>query len=476
MLPRADEAKLSLVRQLLLLSAIGITGCATSTASAPSAGEMPVPVRSAAESDLGLRIPVGDSPTRGPAAAPVRIIEFGDFESAPSAEAHQTMNALHEAYPTQIQFVYKHRPLPRHRAARGAARAAVAAQNQGRFWEYAARLFANPTALAAPQLRAYATELGLDAEKLDDDAQSAVVKAQVYADDALAGKVGVTTAPTFFVNGRRVSGATSEPDFRRLIDTELEKAALLQSRGLRAPNMADVLTALNLRTGATEAQPVPSPTAAAPKKRSRPAEDPSVIYPVRYSDEHLAVGASATDTLVTMVVFNDYQCAFCRRLESTLSALQKKHPQELRVIYRHQPLPMHTEAKLAAEAAHAAGDQGKYREAHTLFFENMRQLQRADLVRHAYALGIDPVRFERALDDGRFRGLVEADMADAKRLGVTGTPTIFVNGRKIRGAKAASHFEKVIAEELIRARAIAKKTGLNGAALYRELVGLPPNR
>ena len=174
-----------------------------------------------------------EGPSIGPEGAPVTIVEFSDFQCPFCGRAGAIANQLHERYPTQVRFVYRHLPLERiHPFARGAAEASACADAQGRFWDYHDKLFANQRALSAPDLQRYATELGLDAAAFETCVKERKFQAQVDRDlaDATkaadsAGKGGLGT-PSFFVNGILLSGAKPVEDFYRLIDAELARAGL----------------------------------------------------------------------------------------------------------------------------------------------------------------------------------------------------------------------------------------------------------
>jgi protein-disulfide isomerase len=111
---------------------------------------------------------------------------------------------------------------------------------------------------------------------------------------------------------------------------------------------------------------------------------------------------------------------------------------------------MHKNAAPAALAAAAAADQGKFWEFHDKLFGNQSQLSREQYLKYASELKLDVARFQDALDNARFKSRVDADVAEAKALGVTGTPAFFVNGRFLSGAKPYEEFRKVIDAELTR--------------------------
>ena len=125
---------------------------------------------------------------------------------------------------------------------------------------------------------------------------------------------------------------------------------------------------------------------------------------------------------------------------------------KVRLVYKDFPLPGHTLARPAHEAARCAGAVGKYWEYHDRLFQAQPNFERADLLRYASDLGIPAEPFVRCLDGGRFRGLVEADIQQGRLLDVTGTPMFFINGQRIEGAAPLETFKAVIDEALRNVR------------------------
>jgi RNA polymerase sigma factor (sigma-70 family) len=168
----------------------------------------------------------------------------------------------------------------------------------------------------------------------------------------------------------------------------------------------------------------------------------------------IEVGHSPTkgkpDAPVTMVLFTDYQCQFCARLVPTLSTLLAAYPQEVRLVVKNLPLPFHEAAALAAEAAMAANEQGKFWEMHDRLYANQDKLDPKALEEHARAIGLDVGKFKAALESGKFRKEVEAEAKLVTAAGITGTPAVFINGAPLVGAQPVDAFRKKIDEELAR--------------------------
>jgi Na+:H+ antiporter, NhaA family len=140
------------------------------------------------------------------------------------------------------------------------------------------------------------------------------------------------------------------------------------------------------------------------------------------------------DAPLTLVEYGDFECPFCGRATGVVAAVRERFGDDLRYVFRHLPMPeVHPRADLAAEAAEAAAAQGAFWPMHDRLFANQDQLDPAELLDHATALGLDLVRFARELGTGAHGARVRADVASAQASGAEGTPTFFVNGRRLIG-------------------------------------------
>ncbi|MDE2058671.1 MAG: thioredoxin domain-containing protein [candidate division NC10 bacterium] len=154
---------------------------------------------------------------------------------------------------------------------------------------------------------------------------------------------------------------------------------------------------------------------------------------------------------VTIVEFSDFQCPFCSRVVPTLKEMVRLYPRQVRLAFRDFPIvSLHPKAPKAAEAARCAGEQGKFWEYHDRLFESQAQATTADFKRFAEQLKLNPSRFATCLDSGKHAGAVAADIQEGSRLGITGTPTFFINGRLVVGALPLETFQKIIDRELRR--------------------------
>ena len=371
---------------------------------------------------------------KGPADALVTIVEFSEFQCPFCSRVLPTMKQVHDKYGNDVRIVFKHNPLPFHKDAPLASEAALAAGSQGKFWEMHDKMFENQKALGRDKLEAYAQEIGLNISKFKGDLDSGKYKSQVKADMDLARSIGAGGTPNFFINGRKLVGAQPFASFQSVIDEELKKAKALVAKGTARGKVYDELT----KNGATKPVQLPS----------RPAEDDSKVYDIKLADQDFGKGKK--NAPITVVEFSDFQCPFCSRVNPTMDKIQKTYGDKVRIVFKHNPLSFHKDAPLASQAAIAAGNQGKFWEMHDLLFQNQRAIKRPDLDRYAQEIGLNMEKFKGDLDSGKYKGQVEADIAQARELGATGTPTFFVNGRKLRGAKPFESFKTVIDEELAK--------------------------
>ncbi len=152
---------------------------------------------------------------------------------------------------------------------------------------------------------------------------------------------------------------------------------------------------------------------------------------------------------VMIVEFSDFQCPFCRKVQSTLKNLFEKYQGQVSLAYRDFPLRgLHSQAELAAEASRCAVEQEKFWEYHDLLFGNPDKLNRAGVAGMAQSLGLNEKQFEACLSSGKYTKQIEQDLQDGIRAGVEGTPGIFINGILLSGAQPEAAFEKIIRAEL----------------------------
>lgn len=185
-------------------------------------------------------------------------------------------------------------------------------------------------------------------------------------------------------------------------------------------------------------------------------EEPAVLGEKEMAE--ITEGGTASkgekDAPVTIVEFSDYQCPYCKRyIDETYPQIWEEYGSQIYYIFRDYPLPFHPHAQKTAEAARCAGDQGKYWEMHDLLFSERDQWAEkeeidADLANYAARLGLNKSEFNECLSSGKYAQAVKDDMALGEKMGVSGTPTFFINGQKLVGAQPFEAFRVIIDAEL----------------------------
>jgi len=173
-----------------------------------------------------------------------------------------------------------------------------------------------------------------------------------------------------------------------------------------------------------------------------------------------------------MVLFSDFQCPFCKRVEDTLKKVRETYPTQVRIVWKHEPLPFHPRAEPAAELAEEAraqkGDAGFWA-AHGKLFEMQPKLEDADLEQAAKDLGLNVGAVKDAIAKKKHGAKIQADADLADDVQASGTPHFFINGRRLVGAQPFEKFKSVIDEEVSKAKALVEK-GTPAAGLYDAII------
>jgi protein-disulfide isomerase len=156
---------------------------------------------------------------------------------------------------------------------------------------------------------------------------------------------------------------------------------------------------------------------------------------------------------VTIVKFEDFHCPFCKRVQPTLAQLLSRYGKKVKLVHRDFPIDqIHPQARKAHEAARCANDQGKFWEYHDVLYANAPKASLEELKTYAEQVALNLPAFERCLSSGKYQAAVQKDVDEGNRLGVTGTPAFFINGRLLSGAQPLESFVPVIEDELARAK------------------------
>lgn len=319
----------------------------------------------------------------------VEIVLFTDFQCPFCAQFAQAFRRLQSegGNAGQITVQFKHFPLTIHPAASLAHQAALAAGEQGKFWEMHDLLFANQSAVRRDDLLQYAIKLGLDLDRFKKDLDSDRLRQRIEADKAEGERLRVQGTPTFFVNGKQYSGARSFDQLKHLVRDE--------QRRIRA--IAEI------------------------------------------NDSLLSLGS--VDAPVTIEFFADLQSPVSRPAFDVLDRLLLRYPSKVRIQFRSFPLAFHQQARLAHEAAMIAASQDRFWEVARYILNHQDSLREQDLIAQAGRLGLDQEKFAELLGQHRYAPRVDEDVEAGLKRGIRGSPVIFVNGNRIDGVPS---FEKLV--------------------------------
>ncbi len=369
-------------------------------------------------------------PYRGDPNAPVVIEEFSDFQCPFCARfAAQTLPSLmeEEIANGEVVLVYYDFPLKSiHQQATAAANAARCAGEQGAvaYWAMHDRLFESPQEWGHSQaddvFTQYAAELALDTETFAECVREGRYVAEVNADFDYGRSRGVSSTPSFFINDHPLVGAQPRDVFTQVIAAAKSGELIAETADSADSPQANV-----------------APT------------------PATISPDNIAATLGNPDAPVTIVEFTDYQCPFCRRhAQQTMPQVIKELVQTGRIYYILKDFPLdniHPEARIAATAAHCAGEQDMYWPMHDLLFSLQDNwagqgptVALATIQQIAADLGLDTEAFGTCLRDGRYDQTIQNALDEGIALGVRGTPAFFINGYPMSGAQPFDIFTFVV--------------------------------
>ena len=413
-------------------------------------------------------IPVtGKDPSWGNADAPVTIVEFSDFQCPFCSRVGPTMKQIKDTYgPDKVRIVWKNQPLSFHQNAKPAAEAAqtvFAIAGSEAFWKFHDLAFQNQQNLTDANYEKWAGEAGADVNKFREAYKAKKHAAKVDEDAALANKVGATGTPAFRINGATVSGAQPFDNFKKVIDEQLAEAKKLVAAGTKP---ADVYVALTKKNAGTTEQAAPQQ----PQPPQKPPEEDTAVWKVPVSADDPQKGPK--DALVTIVEWSEFQCPFCKKVGDTMKQIVQTYPNDVRIVWKDNPLPFHPRAKptaiMARHAFKTKGDKGFW-DAHDALFESQPALEDDNLKTIADKIGMQWDAVKTAIDGNKYMDKIDQSMELAMDLQARGTPHFFVNGRRLSGAQPFESFKKLIDEELAKAKALVAK-GTPKAKVYEEII------
>jgi protein-disulfide isomerase len=329
-------------------------------------------------------------------AAFVEVILYSDFQCPFCRQFSEPFRELQtkgiEGIETKVQF--KNFPLSIHSNAQLAHQAAMAAREQGKFWEMHDLLFANQSAVKREDLMAYAKKLGLNLARFTKDMDSDRIKDLIKADVSEGEGLQVNATPTFFVNSKPYTGVRSFDQLRELVLVEKRRAIALTE-------LPDNLTS-----------------------------------------------KGPADASITLEFFADLQSPLTGPALKVIEQVVSRYPSAVRVQFRNFPLGFHPQAALAHEAAMAAARDGRFWEFAAYCLDHQDSLAEEDLVAHAGRLGLDEGDFVATLQKHNFATRVQTDVEVGFERGIRGSPTVLVNGRKVDGVPSLETLTKYVEAEL----------------------------
>ncbi len=192
-----------------------------------------------------------------------------------------------------------------------------------------------------------------------------------------------------------------------------------------------------------------------------PAGSDQAMVDLNVSETDNIIGAE--NALVTIVEYSDLQCPACRAFAPLVKQMLEDNPDTVRLVYRHFPLAQHQYAQVAAYAAEAAGNQGKFFEYHDILFDAQDEWSVAEdvkplFIEYASDLELDVDQFTADMDSAEVKAKVDADLASGVAAGVNSTPSFYVNGEKIRNPSSAESFQQIIDDAVQKAGGTVEDT------------------
>jgi protein-disulfide isomerase len=420
----------------------------------PSLLAEPPPPVPKPEGKAPLSLPVAIAPFPQDALAPVPVESghplwggrdafvtatvFADLECPHSVLLVRELLRLKGKLGDRLRLHYRHRPLSQHAEGLAAARALSEihlTRGEQAFWQALTAIVRRGEALEPGALPALLGPAGFAGFPL----ASPLARAEgVLVDDAgLSTRLYVRETPTLFVNGQRAAGEVPPPVLEQLVERERRQAFLLLAAGTPPSDVYGARTRKNLLNLGEDP----------PQRTCLPLDDAPVIGP--------------DAALVTIVEFSELECDACRQGESALRSVTKAHPSEIRLVWKHFPLPQHQRARLAAGVALAArklgGDRAFFNVTRALF-DQKSNLDDEALSRAATAAGVDADAVLREAKKLVHERRIELDVKAADDLGITGAPTYFINGHRVSGALPESELKQLVERELALARRVRAQT------------------
>jgi protein-disulfide isomerase len=365
----------------------------------------------------------------------VTVEFFCTFTHTQCAYMHDLLRQIQQRHPDRLRVIYRHVVLP-YRDNQAISEAGVEMWRQGLFFEFADAVYQKPGQFALKDLEPTVRQIGGDVDALRAALADHRGKAILERDALWRDQLGVNF-PAVLWNGTQIqqAGVQRIDDYEAQFEVAQAAAQKRIADGVPAARLYAVLLreAMRGRISARHDNPRQQIDLGAPRVAVRtegaPARGPA--------------GAP-----VTIVVFSDFECPFCRREVDQIKRLEQIYAGRVRIVYKHFPLAFHANARGAAEASVCAHMQGKFWAYHDLVFKNYGRARKPDLLRYAAEANLDVAKLAADLDGGRCAAAVDSDIAEGKALGIEITPTLFVNGLKLVGIRTLAELNVVVDDEL----------------------------
>ncbi|MBM4342347.1 MAG: thioredoxin domain-containing protein [Deltaproteobacteria bacterium] len=387
--------------------------------SAPSPSPSPAPSAPADPNQIWRAVIHDDDAKKGPDSVNVKVVIFGAFGNQETVDFAPALDSIVKEFGDKVQIRWKHKVVPMpHPDSIYASEVAAAANAQGKFWPLFDKLIKNAS-ISPSSIESAAKESGVQWDKVKKEVESGKWRMQVLRDSLLASEIAANTYPNIMVNGVRLAAPKTYDRLKPIIEEQLKKSEeQAKSMGKRWGTSFEGVELYQeiVKSGKNFEQ------MAGPKQTFDTAGSPILGKPT---------------AKIQVAVFEDFQCPFCAKVGPSLKEFQKKFPNDVAIVYKHMPLDIHDKAQAAAEASMAALEQGqdKFWAYHDVLFNNQNALDQDNLVKYAEQAGLDMARFKKALESGSGKSVIGRDVGEGQRAGVSGTPSVYVNGMKYQGPR-----------------------------------------
>jgi protein-disulfide isomerase len=385
----------------------------------------------------------------------MRVVAFLDYQCPHSRKVYNTIKELSTQEKGDLLRQFINLPLSYHLHAKEAALASLVADMHDKFELFSDKMFSTQhvwssmdKATFSDYLLSVAKYLKIDESTFKRELTSATVKSKLRKQREIAKSLGVHITPASFVNGRYIRGAYPRFSFIATYDEEKQRADLHRKKNSLA---GEELYSELVKNGEPFIH-----SASAQTRRTLFADDGDIYAPRLHGDEP-QIGKKTTP--LTVVLFVDYPCPYSRRGFMLLKKLQSEQKEKLHIVLKHLPLrsaPSARKIALYAITVNSLYGAEAYLKTVTLLFsrqKEMRRLKKVDLFLKKLTedVGLEWEKIVKKIHTPEISLILTKDIDEAQRLHVTGVPTLFINGKKIKGVKPISWFRKAInkrAEEM----------------------------